>query len=82
MANVLDLYNGKPVAIVERKTRVKRTETQMLESCKTDPLSEAHYLKTRLQKLEDKISELIAAASPEARELILTRMTHLGRYLP
>jgi hypothetical protein len=82
MANVIELYNGHNVAIVERKTRIKRTESQMLESVSGDPLSEAHYLKARLIKLEDKISELLAAASPEARELILTRMTHLGRYLP
>jgi hypothetical protein len=82
MANVLDLYNGKPVAIVERKTRVKRTETQMLESAKADPLSEAHYLKTRLQKLEEKMSELMGKASPEACVLVLRGNEHYERYLP
>jgi hypothetical protein len=82
MANVVDLYNGRNVVITDRKTRVKRTESQMLESVKDDPLSEAHYLKARLIKLEEKMADLMSKASPEAIELVLKGNEHFGRYLP
>lgn len=95
MANVIELYNGhnEPLIreanenaskhkIAEKKTRVKRTESQMLESVAGDPLSEAHYLKARLMKLEDKMSELMSKASPKAVELVLQGNEHFGRYLP
>jgi hypothetical protein len=82
MANVIELYQGHNVTIAEKKTRVKRTESQMLESVAGDPLSEAHYLKARLMKLEDKMSELMSKASPKAIELVLQGNEHFGRYLP
>jgi hypothetical protein len=82
VAQVLDLYNGNNVTIVERKTRVKRTESQMLESVAGDPLSEAHYLKARLIKLEEKMADLMSKASPQAVELVLKGNEHFGRYLP
>jgi hypothetical protein len=82
VAQVLDLYNGKNVTIVERKTMVKRTESQMLESVAGDPLSEAHYLKARLIKLEEKMADLMSKASPQAVELVLQGNEHFRRYLP
>jgi hypothetical protein len=82
VAQVLDLYNGKNVTIVERKTRVKRTESQMLESVAGDPLSEAHYLKARLIKLQEKMADLMSKASPQAVELVLQGNEHFRRYLP
>jgi hypothetical protein len=82
MANVLELYSGREVTINDRKTRVKRTESQMLESVAGDPLSEAHYLKARLIKLEEKIADLMSKASPQAVELVLKGNEHFGRYLP
>jgi hypothetical protein len=82
VAQVLDLYNGNNVTIVERKTRVKRTESQMLESVAGDPLSEAHYLKARLIKLEEKMADLMSKASSQAVELVLQGNEHFRRYLP
>jgi hypothetical protein len=82
MANVLELYSGREETINDRKTRVKRTESQMLESVAGDPLSEAHYLKARLIKLEEKIADLMSKASPQAVELVLKGNEHFGRYLP
>jgi hypothetical protein len=82
VANVIELYNGHNVTIAEKKTRVKRTESQMLESVSGDPLSEAHYLKARLIKLEEKMADLMSKASPKAIELVLQGNEHFGRYLP
>jgi hypothetical protein len=82
MANVLDLYSGREVAISDKKTRVKRTESQMLESVAGDPLSEAHYLKARLIKLEEKMADLMSKASPKSVELVLQGNEHFRRYLP
>lgn len=69
---------------VVKKTRVKRTEAQMLQSVAGDVLSEASYLKNRLQKLEEKMGQLMLDASAEARKLVTESRggEHLTRYLP
>jgi hypothetical protein len=86
--NAVDLFSddetfSEPVndAPVKR-TRIKRTEKDMIASVKGKPLDEAHYLKSRLMKLEDKLSDLLGSASPEALELILKGSPHYTRYLP
>lgn len=73
---------GATLNEVVKKTRIKRTEKDMIASVKGNPLDEAHYLKARLMKLEDKLSDLLGSASPEALELILKGSPHFGRYLP
>ncbi len=86
MANVvnLDIYkDGQPVAIDQKShKRVKRTEADMLASVAGDVISEAQYLKERLMKLEQKMSDLIGSVSAEARDMVLSRATHLERYRP
>lgn len=76
-SNVVELSLGK-------KTRVKRTEADMLASVKGDPLSESMYVLNRVQKLEEKLAELIATLSPEASDLFFRSPArqHLRRYLP
>lgn len=63
-------------------TRVKRTETQMLESFADDPIKQANYVKDRVRKQEEKIAELIGNATPAARELILSTRPDLSRFSP
>jgi hypothetical protein len=85
MANVIDLYNEcPPVRINEAKgiKRQKRTEADMLASVAGDVISEAQYLKERLMKLEQKMSDLIGSVSAEARDMVLSRASHLERYRP
>jgi hypothetical protein len=64
------------------KGRRKRTESQMKASFKGDPLSEAAYVRRRIASLEEKISQLLTCATPEARDLILNTkaLEHLKRY--
>lgn len=66
--------------VTARVTRVKRTEKDMLRSVKGNTLSEAHYVLERIRKLEDKMTELLASVSQEARELILQGRPDLGNY--
>lgn len=86
MASVIDIDIYKecpPVNIVTKNhKRVKRTEADMLASVAGDVISEAQYLKERLMKLEQKMSELIGSVSAEARDMVLSRSTHLERYRP
>ena len=86
MANVvnLDIYkDGLPVAIDQKShKRVKRTEADMLASVAGDVISVAQYLKERLLKLEQKMSDLIGSVSAEARDMVLSRASHLERYRP
>jgi hypothetical protein len=65
---------------VAKNPRVKRTEKMMLESLGGSPLSEAGYVKERVRKLEDKISELMGAIGQEGREILLKECPHLSRY--
>jgi hypothetical protein len=73
---------GQVTASHEAKVtkRQKRTEADMLASVAGDVISEAQYLKERLMKLEQKMSDLIGSVSAEAREMVLSRSTHLERY--
>lgn len=61
-------------------TRVKRTEQQMLAALGGSALKKATYAAERISKLEDKITELMGAIGPEARQLILNDFPHLSRY--
>jgi len=70
---------GSPVRLVTSK-RVKRTEAEMLASLGGSALKEATYVAERVQKLEDKISELLGSVSQKAREHILNDFPHLSRY--
>lgn len=63
-----------------RKSRVKRTEAEMIAALGGSALKEANYVTDRVQKLEDKISELLGSVSQKARELILADHPHLSRY--
>lgn len=82
------LGNSEPVVFnrakatprVGPKDRVKRTEVQMIASLGGSALKEANYVTNRVQKLEDKISELLGSVSQKARELILADHPHLSRY--
>jgi len=65
---------------VNRKKRVKRTEAEMIKALGGSALKEATYVSDRVSKIEDKISELMGAISPAARELILKDNPHLNRY--
>ena len=62
-------------------TRARRTEADMLAAQST-PLDQAVYVKNRVANLEEKISELLASVSPEARDLVLKGREHLTRYMP
>lgn len=75
--NVVAINGGK-------KSRVKRTEADMLASVKGDPLSESMYVLNRVQKLEEKLAELIGSLSPEANDLFFRSpaRSHLKRYNP
>jgi len=70
---------GSPVRLVTSK-RVKRTEAEMIASLGGSALKEATYVAERVQKLEDKISELLGSVSQKAREHILNDFPHLSRY--
>lgn len=61
-------------------TRVKRTEQQMIAALGGSALKKATYAAERISKLEDKITELMGAIGPEARQLILNDFPHLNRY--
>lgn len=61
-------------------TRVKRTEAQMIAALGGSALKKATYAAERISKLEDKITELMGAIGPEARQLILNDFPHLNRY--
>jgi hypothetical protein len=60
--------------------RVKRTEQQMIAALGGSALKKATYAAERISKLEDKITELMGAIGPEARQLILNDFPHLNRY--
>lgn len=62
------------------KKRIKRTEKEMIQALGGSALKEANYIADRIAKLEDKISELMAAVGQPARELILKDNPHLARY--
>lgn len=62
------------------KARVKRTEQQMIAALGGSALKKATYAAERISKLEDKITELMGAIGPEARQLILNDFPHLNRY--
>jgi hypothetical protein len=72
----------RPVRLLPKGKRVKRTEQEMKASFKGDPLSEAAYVRRRIASLEEKISQLLTCATPEARDLILNTkaLEHLKRY--
>lgn len=61
--------------------RKRRTEADMLAAQET-ALDQAVYVKTRIESLEEKIAELLAAVPQEARDLVLQGRSHLSRYLP
>ena len=70
-----------PVRLVQKTSkRVKRTEAEMIKSLGGSALKEATYVAERIQKLEDKISELLGSVSQKAREHILNDFPHLSRY--
>jgi hypothetical protein len=64
------------------KKREKRTEAEMIASLAGDRLEECVYVKRRIQSLEEKISELVAAISPAGRELLLESRPDLAKFLP
>lgn len=72
-----------PLALLPRGKRNKRTEAEMI-AAQGSALAQASYITGRLAKLEEKMAELLAAASPEARDLIVSQAahSHLQRYLP
>lgn len=82
MANVFDIDHLNKVKILEKKVRIKRTESDMLQSVANDPIAEAQYLKARIVNLEDKICKLLGSGSEKARDMILSQRPELERYLP
>jgi len=62
------------------KTRIKRTEKEMIKALGGSPLKEANYVSDRIRKLEDKISELMGSIGQPARQLVLNDNPHLARY--
>lgn len=78
----MNAINNNVFELPAKKTRVKRTEQDMLASVKGNAFDEASYVRGRLMKLEEKMSELLGSASPEAQEMLSKSLPHLSRYLP
>lgn len=77
------IKSAKTEPLVHRpRIRHKRTEQEMRDSFKGDPLSEAAYVRKRILNLEEKIAELLTNASDDARNLVLGTKAceHLKRY--